>query len=85
MERLLSMLNKCSIPILTAVCILGIVQPAFAENKSEQVTAGPTIAVSIAVTALARQIAFVHTFSVDYPYQFEQEKPGKKKLRSEKP
>ena len=85
MERPLSMLNKCGILMLTAVCILGVAQPAVAGNKSDEVAAAPTTAVSIVVNVLARQIAFVKTFSVDYPYQFEQEKPGKKKSRPEKP
>ena len=73
MERLLSMLSNCSAFILVTVLILIIAQPAMAEKKDEEIEASVAATVPITISALARQIAFVKTFSVEYPYQYEPE------------
>ncbi len=79
MERLLNMFSKYGILALFTALILGIVQPASAEKKDDQVTTSPATTISTITKALARQVAFVKTLSVEYPYQFEQEMPNEKK------
>lgn len=73
MERLSSILSNCSAFILFTVLILIIAQPAMAEKKDEEIEASVAATVPITISALARQIAFVKTFSVEYPYQYEPE------------
>lgn len=73
MERLLSMLSNCSAFVLLTVLILITAQPVMADKKDEQIEPSVVATAPIIVSALARQIAFVKTFSVDYPYQYERE------------
>ncbi len=78
MERLLNMFSKYGILVLFTTLILGIVQPASAEKKDDQATTSPAATISTITKALARQVAFVKTLSVEYPCQFEQEMPNEK-------
>ncbi|MBP1750785.1 MAG: hypothetical protein H6Q52_3324 [Deltaproteobacteria bacterium] len=84
MEKLLNMRSSCSTSLLFAALILVMVQPARAEKKHEQVVAPPAMTASTMVTALARQIAFVKTFSVEYPYQYGQETHNEETGNNEK-
>lgn len=73
MEKLSRMPGRRSILILLILLALAVAEPAMAERKEEQVITPPAATVSTIIRALARQIAFVKTFSVEYPCQHEQQ------------
>lgn len=85
MEKLLSMFGKHGIfVLLSTALILGIVQPASAAKNDDEVMTSPGTTTSTVTKALARQVAFVKTFSIEYPYQFEQETLNEKKEQQKK-
>ncbi len=63
--------------ILVVVFVLFVVQPANA-GENEKHTAPAAATSSATVTALARQIAFVKSFSAAYPYQYGQKTQDRK-------
>lgn len=78
MERLSRMPGRYSIPALLILLLLVAARPVMAEKKDEGVTMPPVATASAIISALARQIAFVKTFSVEYPYQYEQQTANEK-------
>ncbi len=64
---------SCCIALIALTCGAGTVLTA-EETRANP----PDIASSVLVNALARQIAFVKSFSVGYPYQYRQDEPPQK-------
>ena len=66
-----------SINYLTLTLFVGLIvtvhQPAGAGQTQVETAMPPSTTSSAVVTVLARQIAFVKTFSTDFPYQYEPE------------
>lgn len=75
-----------SINYLTLTVFAGLIvivhQPlAAGQTKGETVIPLSTTS-SAVITVLARQIAFVRTFSTDFPYQYERESERKESWRA---
>jgi hypothetical protein len=81
MERFLRTRTKRSFVTLALGIIVLCISPNYSRaDESDPYGAGDTTT----VTALARQIAFVKSFSIAYPYQYPQKtRPGGNKPNSE--
>jgi hypothetical protein len=64
---------SCCITLIALICGAGTVL-----TSEEACGNPPDIASSVLVNALARQIAFVKSFSAAYPYQYRQDEPPRK-------
>jgi hypothetical protein len=68
--------------ILFAGLIVIVHQPVVAGQTKVETATPPSTTSSAAVAVLARQIAFVKTFSPDFPYQYERESGRKESGRA---
>jgi hypothetical protein len=64
---------SCCIALIALICGAGTVLTAEEARDNP-----PDIPSSVLVNALARQIAFVKSFSVGYPYQYRQDERPRK-------
>jgi hypothetical protein len=55
------------------VLVWGFISPVVAQAQEGPQGSAPDAAHSYLIRALSRQIAFVRSFSVEYPFQFRQE------------
>lgn len=67
---------SCCIALIALICGAGTPASLRALTPEEAGGNPPDIASSVLVNALARQIAFVKSFSVGYPYQYRQKTRG---------
>lgn len=63
---------------LLAVLFVIVRQPVMAGQTEAQPATPPSVTSSPVITALARQVAFVRTFSTEFPYQYEPDPDGSK-------
>ena len=78
MARRSLMTVSCCIALIALICGAGTPVPLWGLTPEEACGDPPGIASSVLVNALARQIAFVKSFSVSYPYQYRQDEPPRK-------
>lgn len=83
MARRSLMPASCCIALIALMCGAGTPVSLRAVTAEEARGNPPDIAPSVLVNALARQIAFVKSFSVGYPYQYRQDGPPGKTLSVE--
>ncbi len=57
--------------VLLAVLIIIVHQPVRAGQTEVETAMPPSATLSPVISVLARQVAFVKTFSIDFPYQYE--------------
>jgi len=69
---------SCCIALIVFICVAGTPASLRALTSEEARGNPPDIASSVLVNALARQIAFVKSFSVGYPYQYREDEPPRK-------